>query len=502
MLWAILLQSEYRRVKKAALDLARTNPIILVAIVAVAVGGLALALRAADSFAIFTFLPGGLSGVTVFLLLIGLVIGLNFSLVLPKEAFFDEQFRLVPVRKADILIGLRGLPFVLIVGVFAVPLLAMTWRMYALVGVPAHGVWAGVFGMLYLAAALQGAAVSEALRGHRSWGLFWLGAFAVLGTLALSVALSFGVQGSWSWLATYLPMASFDAEAVLETTGTDLTGSISDAALEAIDLDRVIEISTPPILVAVTGAAASTILSAIAWIAYSLRPDPPPRRRKIEFSAPVGKSIPAAFTAWAALTTLRDRQSRSLLALAVMVGIGTALMFSWLSGGFADAMELLAVFMILYLAAPVGLLFSEGRTLGIWLLKTIPASGTSIGLAWWISTSLLTVAVGVAALAPFLAGFVRESGMAVGLMLALIVIASSTTLVGRLVPWSRESPARQLFAGLAMIVTSGGVFYAAITIGGLAGRILGETILIIPIIGLLLLGGTGALSAAIEWLDS
>ena len=500
MLWAILLQSEYRRVKKAALDLARTNPIILVAIVAVAVGGLALALRAADSFAIFAFLPGGLSGITVFLLLIGLVIGLNFSLVLPKEAFFDEQFRLVPVRKADILIGLRGLPFVLIVGVFAVPLLAMTWRIYALVGVPAHGVWAGVFGMLYLAAALQGAAVSEALRGYRSWRPFWVGTLALLGTLALSVALSFGVQGSWSWLATYLPMASFDAEAVLETTGADVPASISNITPES--LVRAFETSTPPAHIAVIGAVASVVLSAIAWVAYSLRPDPPPSRRQIEFSAPVGKSILAAFTAWAALTTLREGQARSLLALAVMVGIGTALMFSWLSGDFADAMELLAVFMILYLAAPVGLLFSEGRTLGIWLLKTIPASGTSIGLAWWISTSLLTVAVGVAALAPFLAGFVRESAMAMGLVLTLIVIASSTTLVGRLVPWSRESPARQLFAGLAMIVTSGGVFYAAITIGGLAGRILGETILIIPIIGLLLLVGTGALSAAIEWLDS
>lgn len=502
MLWAVLLQSEYRRIKKAVLEIAGTNPIILVAIVAVAVGGLALALRAADSFVIFTILPGGLSGVIVFLLLIGLIFGLTFSLVLPKEAFFDEQFRLVPVRKADLLIGLRGLPFVLLVGVIGVPIFAMTWRMYALLGVPAHGVWAGVFGMLYLAAALQGASIQEALRGHRSWRLFWAGTLALLGTLALSVALLFGVQGSWSWFATYLPMASFDIEAALEATGTDLTGSISDAALEAIDLDRVIEISTPPILVAVTGAATSIILSAVAWIAYSLRPDAPPRRKRIEFSAPMGKSVPAAFTAWATLTTLREGQTRSLLALAVTVGIGTALVFSWLSNNFADAMGLLVVFMILYLAAPVGLLFSESRTLGIWLLKTVPASGTSVGLAWWISTSLLTVAVGVAALAPFLAVFVRESALAMGLMLALIVIASSTTLVGRLVPWSRESPARQLFAGLALMVASVGGYYAAITIGGLAGRILGETILIIPIIGLLLLVGTGALSAAIEWLDS
>ena len=502
MLWAVLLQSEYRRVKKAALDLARTNPIILVAIVAVAVGSLALAVRTGDSFAVFSLIPGGFSGLTVSLLLVGLVVGFGFALLLPKEGYFDEQFRLVPVRKADILIGLRGLPFVLIVSVIAIPLFAMTWRMYALVGVPAHGGWVVIFGMLYLAAAVQGAAVSEALRGYRSWGLFWVGTLALAGTVALSFALSFGIQGSWSWLATYLPVASFDPEAVVETTGAGQAASMSDATMESLDLDGIFETSTPQAHVAVIGAAASLVLSAVAWIAYSLRPDPPPRRRRIEFSAPMGKSIQSAFTAWAALTTVREGQARSMLMLAVMVGIGTALVFSWLSSDVADALRWFALFMILYLAAPVGLLFSEGRALGIWLLKTVPASGTSIGLSWWISTSLLTMAVGAAALVPSFIGFGRKSGGAVELALALIVIASSATLVGRLLPWSRESSTRQLFAGLSMMVASGGLYYVGITIGGLADGILGESVLIVPIIGLLLLAGTGALSAAIEWLDS
>ena len=432
----------------------------------------------------------------------GLVFGYGFALLLPKERYFDEQFRLVPVRRAEILIGLRVLPFVLIICVTAVPLLAMVWRLYALVGVPAHGGWVVIFGMLYLAAAVQGAAVSEALRGYRSWGLFWVGTLALAGTVALSFALSFGVQGSWSWLATYLPVASFDPEAVVETTGAGQAASMSDATMESLDLDGIFETSTPQAHVAVIGAAASLVLSAVAWIAYSLRPDPPPRRRRIEFSAPMGKSIQSAFTAWAALTTVREGQARSMLMLAVMVGIGTALVFSWLSSDVADALRWFALFMILYLAAPVGLLFSEGRALGIWLLKTVPASGTSIGLAWWISTSVLTAAVGVVVLLPSLVGFVRESGTAVGLMFALVVIASSATLVGRLLPWSRESPSRQLFSGLAMMVVSGGVFFVGFRIGGLAESILGESVLTVPIIGLFLLVGTGALSAVIEWLDS
>lgn len=477
MPWAVLLQSEYRRVKKAILDIARTNPIILVAIVAVAAGSVAFAIRLADFFSILTVIPGGASGITIFFLLTGFVVGLAFALLLPKERYFDEQFRLVPVHKVEILTGLRVLPFVLIIGVTAVPLLAMIWRLYALAGVPAHGAWAIAFGFLYLSAAVQGAAVSEVLRGYRSWGLFWLGTLALLGTVAVSFTLSLGAQGSWSWLATFLPVATLDPDGTLKAT-------------------------TPPIHIVVVGVVSSAVLSVTAWIAYSLRPDSPPRRRIVEFSAPVGKSTPTAFTAWAMLTTLRDGQARSMLTLAAFVGIGAQLLFSWLDSDVTDVLASLTFLMILYLAAPVVLLLSEGRQLGIWLLKTVPASGMSIGLAWWISTSVLTIAVGVVVLIPSLVGFVRESGMAVWLMIALIVIASSATLVGRLLPWSRESPARQLFSGLAMMVASGGLFYVGITVGGLAEGILGESVLIVPIVGLLVFAGTGAFTVAIEWLDS
>ena len=477
MLWAVLLQSEYRRVKKATLDVASTNPIILVAIVGVAVGIVAIAVRLADVLALLSVLPGGPSNASVFLLLIGLVVGISFALLLPEERYFDEQFRLVQVSKADILIGLRMLPFVLMVGVTAIPILAMTWRLYALAGLFASGAWSVVFCLLYLSAAVQGASLSEALKGYRSWGLFSLGTLALAGTVALSAGLSLGAPSSWVWLATFLPVTTLGPDGTLGAT-------------------------VPPIYIVTVGVVSSAALSVIAWIAYSLRPTPPPRSRRIEFSFPIGKSMLGAFTAWATLTTLRESQARRLLAFAVLVGIGTAVLVSWLGGDTADVLGPLVLFAILYLAAPVVLLFSEGRSLGVWLLKTVPASGTSIGLAWWISTLLLTVAVGIVVLIPSLVGFVRESGTVVGLMSALIVIASSATLVGRLLPWSRESPARQLFSALSMMVASGGMFYVSIEIGGLVDGILGESVLSVPIIGLLLLAATGASSMAIEWLDS
>ena len=477
MPWAVLLQSEYRRIKKATLDLARTNPIILVAIFAVAAGTLAVAVRLADVLSILSALPGGPSSASVFLLFIGLIVGASFSLLLPEERHFDEQFRLVPVQRTGILIGLRVLPFVLIVGITAVPILAMMWRLYTLVGLSAHGTWVVVFGLLFLSAAIQGAAVSEAKRGYGSWGLFSLGTLALVGTVVMSAGLSLGVGGSWNWLATFLPVTTLSPDGKLGAT-------------------------VPPIPVVVVGVAFAVVLSVVAWIAYSLRPAPPPRRRRIEFSVPIGRGTPGAFTAWATLTTLRESQSLSMLALAILVGIGTAVLFSLLGGDTADVLGPLVLFTVLYLSAPVVLLFSEGRALGIWLLKTVPLSGTSIALAWWISTLLLTVAVGIMVLIPSLVGFAREGGTAVGLVFALIVIASSATLVGRLLPWSRESPAKQLFSGLSMMVASGGVFYVGIQIGGLVDRILGESFLTVPTIGLLLLAVTGASSAAIEWLDS
>ena len=477
MPWAVLLQSEYRRVKKATLDIASTNPIILVAIVGVAVGIVAIAVRLADALVILSVLPGGSSSASAFLLLIGLVLGFSFALLLPEERFFDEQFRLVPVRKADMLIGLRVLPFVLMIGVTAIPMLAMMWRLYALAGLPASGAWSVIFSLLYLSAAIQGAALSEALRGYRSWRLFLLGTLALAGTVALSAWLPLDVQGPWIWLATFLPITTLSPDGTLGAT-------------------------VPPIYIVAMGAVSTAALSVVAWVTYSLRPTPPPRRRRIEFSVPVGKSKPGAFTAWATLTTLRESHARRMLALAVLVGIGTAVLVSWLGSNTADVLGPLVLFAVLYLAASVVLLFSEERWQGVWLLKTAPVSETTIGLAWCISTLLLTVVVGVVVLTPSLVGFVRDSGMGVGLMFALIVIASSATLVGRLLPWSRESPARQLFTALAMMVASGGVFYVGIQIGGLVDGILGESVVTVPVIGLLLLAATGASSATIEWLDS
>ena len=139
MPWAVLLQSEYRRVKKATLDVASTNPIILVAVVGLAVGIVAIAVRLGDVLAIFSILPGGLSSASALLLLTGLVVGISFALLLPEERHFDEQFRLVAVGKAEVLIGLRVLPFVLMVSVIAIPVLAMMWRLYALAGLPQVG---------------------------------------------------------------------------------------------------------------------------------------------------------------------------------------------------------------------------------------------------------------------------------------------------------------------------------------------------------------------------
>lgn len=212
MSWMLLLQSEYRRVKKAVLTLGSTHPLVLAAAVALAVSAVVLAVQVGEALFVISFIPGGLSGFTIFILLAGAVLGFAASLVLPREAYFDEQFRSIPVRRIEMFIGLRALPLVFIMSLIAIPTLAMLWRLYALVGVPVPGFWVGIVGILYMAVSIQGASISEAARGHGSWGLFSVATLVIAGTLVMSLLPSVVTNSPWLWLATYLPQASLHLE--------------------------------------------------------------------------------------------------------------------------------------------------------------------------------------------------------------------------------------------------------------------------------------------------
>ena len=478
MLWAVLLQSECRRVKKAATELGRTNPIVLAAIAALAAGITALSVRSADFFAAFSLVPGGLSGLTVVLLLFGSVMGFVFALTLPKEEYFDEQFRLTKVSPMDISIGLRGIPLLLAAGASGVPAAAMMWRLYALVGVPAHGAWAAVFAILYLSAAIQGAAIVEAARGYRSWRLFAVATLALGGALAGSILLYFPSQDPWYWLATYLPSASIEADGFAVTL--------------------------QPAYAAAIGAAGSGVLSVAAWTAYSLRPDGPRRRRRIEFSAPIGAGMIGAFPAWAALTIVRQREGRNLLALTMLTGVGAAALLSRAPGsGTASILVTLTASMVLIQAAVVVLTFSEDRAEGSWLVGTIPVSPASIGLAWWMTASSLTAAIGYLALAPSIIWF-SPDGVAMFLTLLIVIYASVAAVVGRILPWSRESPARQLAATAAVVAGAAIVYYAYYTVSQFAAQIedgFGTNAASLAMIGLMLLAACAS-SAAVEWMKS
>jgi hypothetical protein len=475
MRWAVLLQSEYRRVKKAALELARTNPIILLAIVAVPGGMLSFAFRAAEFFAVFAFIPGGLAGLHVLLLSFGLVTGVSFALTAPRERSFDEQFRLTAARPLEVLLGLRVLPLLIVVGVLAAPFVVMVWRVYALVNVPAPGAWAGVFALFYLTAAIQGAAAAEALRGYRAWQLFALATAALLGTVGVSLALAFGAHVPWYWLATYLPVADFGLGGFAATL--------------------------PPAPVTALGATATAILSVIAWTAYSLRLDPPLNRRRITFSAPIGGGIVGVFCAWSALTLLRQGQARSMLALTLLTGIGAAALLSrWPSSGTVTAAVLLTAPLLLFLAATAVLTLSEDRVAGAWLLKTLPAAGASIGLAWWAATALLTVLSGSMALAPSAA--FSGSGVVSFMLVLLSAFAAVTPLVGRLLPWSRQSFFKQLAAAIGLFVGVLAAYSASGLLAAPLAHTLGAETLSVPLTALAVLAAAAAASVTIEWLDA
>ena len=476
MSWMLLLQSEYRRIKKAVLTLGTTHPMVLGAVAALAVIAVALAARAGETIFVISFIPGGLSGFTIFILLIGLVSGLSMVLILPREDYFDEQFRSTPVRKIELFMGLRAVPLIFVMGVIAIPTLVMLWRLYVALGVPAAGFWTGVVGILLMSVSMQGASVAEAARGHRSWVLFSLATLAMAGTLVVSLLLSVVTDSPWFWLATYLPQSSLHL------------GEFS--------------LTLPPVHVAVLGAGISILLSALAWIAYSFRPNPPPRQRGLQLTIPVGKNILTACISWTALTTLRQPHSRNLLAMAIATGIGAMVLLSnWTVSETHSLMVLLTSNMVLYVTALAVLAFSEDREAASWLVKTVPVPGKSIALAWWIPACLLVFTMGSLSALPAVLGFGDASTVWM-LMTLLVVYACCTPIIGRVLPWNRRSPSKQLLVTIALIAGVGATYYLFDQIGTLTGLILGSNTLVIPIAGLLLLMGASALSIAIEWADS
>ena len=476
MSWMLLLQSEFRRVRKAVVSLGSTHPIVLAAIPAVAVCAVVLAVRAGEAFFIIAFIPGGLSGFTIFLLIVGAVCGYAVSLMLPRETYFDEQFRSIPIRKIDLLMGLRALPLVLMTGLATILVMAMLWRIYAIVGVPATAFWVGIAGILFMSVSIQGASLSEAVRGHASWGFFSLATLAVASTPVVVLMLSAVIDSPWRWLATYLPQASLRL------------GEFS--------------LALPPVHVAAIGAGISMLLSAFAWIGYSLRADRPPRQRRLHLTVPMGKGAVTTCLSWAILTTLRQSDSRNFLILTVTIGIGAVvLLSSWPVRGTDTLMLLLTSNLVLYSTALAVLTLSEDREAASWLVKTIPVSRRTVALAWCIPTCLLVFTVGTVSSLPAVIGFGR--GITVWLLIVLLVAyACCTPVIGRLLPWNRRSPSRQLLISVALMVGAGATFYLFDWLGTLAAPIFGSTVLFVPVGGFLLLIGAGALSTAIEWADS
>ena len=159
--------------------------------------------------------------------------------------------------------------------------------------------------------------------------------------------------------------------------------------------------------------------------------------------------------------------------------------------------------MVLLQAAVVVLTFSEDRSAGSWLVGTIPASAASIGLAWWAAASSICAAIGGLALAPSIIWFSTD-GVAMFLTLMIVIYASVAAVVGRVLPWSRESPARQFVATAAVMAGAAIVYYAYYTASQFAVQIedsLGTNIPALPMAALLLLAACAS-SVAVEWMKS
>lgn len=218
------------------------------------------------------------------------------------------------------------------------------------------------------------------------------------------------------------------------------------------------------------------------------------------------KGIITACISWAVLTVLRQPDSRNLLALAIATGMGTMVLLSnWTVSGTHSLIVLLSSNMALCVTASAVLTLSEDREAASWFVKTVPVPGRSIALTWWIPACLLVFAIGSLSALPAAVGF-GPSSTTWQLIVLLAIYACCTPIVGRILPWNRRSPSKQLLVTVALIAGVGATYYVVDLLGNLAtGPIFESSTLIIPISGLLLLllMGAGALaSTAIEWMDS
>jgi hypothetical protein len=471
--WLLLTDVERRRVSRVAVRLARANPLLVPAAVGVVVGVMWLAIKAGAGAAILAvFLPSGLSAVLAMILLGGVLVGLGLAAAAPRFEGLDPQIRTVPIAPLPAYLGTTALPLTIAWLIFAIPVFDFGTSLFRTIQVPAPDAWAGLLLLTQLIACVTGAAIMELLRARPSRRAL-LGAIPLLLALGLPALVAHLTSApAWSWLAALLPHG---------------LGKSSHAAVAAIVV--------PSIATSLLGVLAVGALAAGAWTATATLPGRAPAGSEHVRSRRIPRRLTLAMGSWLILTAARDSRVRVVFLLSLVSGAGMITATALLAGRSAAALAPLAAILLVQFAAGAPLALSSDLAQGRWLWRSIPPTGSRVGLSWWIVIGTITAAISLVVVAPVFAVMPLDAYPFV--LGALVMAAPIPAAVGRLLPFRHDALARQLgLLALQLVFFLGALGIAEL----IAQRFALEAAPLVVLVGVLAL--TAAICTRAPWREA
>ena len=416
----LLTDIEWRRVSRAAVRLARANPLLVPLAVGAVVGVMWLAVKAGSGAAIMAvFLPSGLTSVLALVLLGGVLIGLGLAAAAPRFEGLDQQILTVPIAPLPAYLGTTGFPLTIAWLILAIPVFDFGTSLFRTVQAPAPEAWAGLLLLAQVIACITGAAIMEILRARPSLRVLVRSIPLVL-ALGIPAALApLSSAPAWSWLVAFLPHG---------------LGSTPHAPVAPLHV--------PSIATSLLGVIAVGSLAAGAWTAAATLPGRSAAGTDRNRSRRISRRLTLAMGTWLTLTALRDSRVRVVLLLSLVSGAGMVTATALLAGRSAASLAPLAAILLVQFAAGTPLALSSDLAQGRWLWRSIPPTGTRVGLSWWIAIGVITGAISLVVVSPVFAVMPLDAYPFV--LGALVMAAPIPAAVGRLLPFRHDAFARQL----------------------------------------------------------
>lgn len=467
MPWLQLFRAEATGLRRGLAGAVRANPLLMLLVPGVALGVLYLAARAGTQLGTLASVPGGTAVVGSLVLLVlglGIAIGAVLTALAPTFDGLDEQVRSLPISGRAGFIGVTGLPLLVAWLALAAPLVAFGWSLYGAFGVNDAALWAALLAAGQVVASIAGGAVAEGLRRRVTTRSLLVVLFVVGAAATLAIVVPDGA-------ARLIPLESGDAD---------------------------------PSLVAAGGlTVAAAIAAATAWLVFGSQE----LRRRASSGAVRSWRLRGnpltVIGGWLALTAWRHSGIRVQAVLALLASLFGVAVLALLLGPTSEPLVPALLVTLMLIAASAPLLLSHPAAQGSWLLRTVPIGLPVIGATWWVGMTALSLAITIAAVAPFALVYPAFAGFAI---FAAVVMAPIPAVIGRLLPWQPMSMFRQVVIAV-VVAGSYALALAAATalgreVGGWTGGWLGGELIALLVAVAAVWVAAASFCAMTRWSDA